>query len=199
MDETLSAVLANEEAKLSVLEREVELRRKRVAALKAAVNSMAEADDFDAVLAGKVGALKLVPDTEARPDDGVMAVPKPATKPPPTTLNPAAAWPLPNGKPLTGKGKQRKKGEVKAALLALLNRTPMHLTEVQGLAAAAGYTLNYNRVRAELWAYKNDGLVDSASKGYYTLNDQGEAYVERQKGESPVAPGLSDVTRPART
>lgn len=170
--DALSQLIEQENEKLRLLEAEAAGIRKRIQTLK----DMQAGSDLDAFFAGKIAA----PRTPWR------AVPPDAARP-----VAAAAPQSPDAAP-----KQRRKGEVKRALLGVLDRTKAkHLKELIQAMAVVGYVIDNKRMRAEMWTYKNDGLVESDQPGYYRLSEQGAAFLERQKGESPGATGLSDATK----
>jgi hypothetical protein len=209
MDDPLIQRIADEEAKLRLLEAEVESRRRRIQVLKAAAQALQTGDDdFDAVLSGKLEAKSaaVAPPgattaPAANPFPARMAQPQPVSAPQQqANLNPQAAWPFPTAaKPDTpslddGRRQVHKRGEVKTALLTVLTKEPKHLSRIMLEAKRHGYELTYDRIRTQLWSYKAEGLVDNQQKGFYNLTQKGEAYVERQKGESPVAAGLSGET-----
>ena len=93
-----------------------------------------------------------------------------------------------------GVRKQRKKGEVKFVLLSVLSFDSEPLADIRLKVKALGYDLSYDRVRTQLWSFKNDGLVESPEKGHYCWTEKGAAYVQSHKGESPVDAGLSSAT-----
>lgn len=92
-------------------------------------------------------------------------------------------------------GGRRKKGAVKRALLGALRRDQW--TSLQALIqqmAEMGHSLDSKRVRGEMWAYKQEELIEADGSGLYRLTDKGEAFAEGQKGESPGGAGLSGAT-----
>ena len=122
----------------------------------------------------------------------------------PVVRRASATWPMPESKPTTlfedgenlegGVRKQRKKGEVKFVLLSVLSFDSEPLADIRLKVKALGYDLSYDRVRTQLWSFKNDGLVESPEKGHYCWTEKGAAYVQSHKGESPVDAGLSSAT-----
>lgn len=208
MDDPLIQRIADEEAKLRLLEAEVESRRRRIQVFKAAAQALQSGDDdFDAVLAGKLEARSAMatatPPPSVNPFPARVVLPSPTSEPQQASLNPQGAWPFPTaGRPDAPRSDDNrrqvhKRGEVKTALLTVLSKEPKHLTRIMAEAKRHGYELTYDRIRTQLWSYKAEGLVDNHQKGFYNLTDKGEAYVERQKGESPVAAGLSGATSSA--
>lgn len=169
--DALSQLIQQENEKLRLLEAEAAGIRKRIQTLK----DMQTGSDLDAFLAGKIAA----PRTPWR------AVAQHAERPVAADAS----------QPSDAAPKQRRKGEVKRALLGVLDRTKAkHLKELIQAMAVIGYAIDNKRMRAEMWTYKNDGLVESDQPGYYRLSEQGAAFLERQKGESPVAAGPSGAT-----
>lgn len=168
--DALSQLIEQENEKLRLLEAEAAGIRKRIQTLK----DMQAGSDLDAFFAGKI-ATPRTPWRAAAPDVG---------RPVAAVTQPPEAAP-----------KQRRKGEVKRALLGVLDRVKAkHLKELMEAMAAIGYAIDNKRMRAEMWAYKHDGLVESDQPGYYRLSEQGAAFLQRQKGESPVAAGPSGAT-----
>ena len=188
MDDSLLTVIATEEAKLQVLEREVAARRQRIEALRDAHKSMQQADEFDVLLAGRI-----------EPKATTNRNPLPVASPPPLSINPQAAWAFPTARPVSAAAPEirrqiHKKGEVKYTLLAVLVSGPKRIEEAVAAMKKLGYNLSYDRVRTQLWSFKGEGLADNPDKGVYQLTEQGKAVVERLKGESPGATGLSIAT-----
>lgn len=177
----LNQLIEQENAKLRIVEAEAAAIRRRIQTLK----EMQSGSDLDAFLAGRISTPAIVGvgavgDTVAKAVAGLcLDVPK----------QPAGAGMVEAAQ------QRRKKGEVKRALLAIMDRVkPLHLTQLMEGMNAAGYTIDNKRMRAEMWAYKNDGLVESDQPGYFRLSDAGAAFLERQKGESPGGSGLSGAT-----
>lgn len=197
MTDPLTQRIADEEAKLRLLEAEVQSRRKRIDALKAAVQAFQQGDnELDAMLAGKIVAARPVEEQPAP----VQAAPAASQ----ATLTPQASWPFPTAAmpdASTRSGEPRRqihrRGEVKTALLAVLTLQPKHLGQIMSEAAKEGYDLTYDRIRTQLWSYKAEGLVDNPEKGCYVLTAKGKAYVDGLKGESAGGAALSGATTSA--
>lgn len=188
MDDSLLTVIATEEAKLQVLEREVAARRQRIEALRAAHKSMQQADEFDTLLAGRIEP------------QATIRKPVPTATPAPLSINPQAAWAFPTARPAAAGAPEirrqiHKRGEVKYTLLEVLVSGPKRIEDAVLAMKELGYNLSYDRVRTQLWSFKGEGLADSPDKGVYQLTEQGKAVVERLKGESPGATGLSSATK----
>ena len=89
---------------------------------------------------------------------------------------------------------RRRKGEVRRAVLGLLNQsTYSHLTTMLADLEKAGIVIDNKRLRAELWGYKNNGLVESNEPGFYRVTEKGIALLARES-ESPGGSGLSGAT-----
>lgn len=190
MDE-IAARIEAEEAKIRFLEDELKARRQRLQALRSALETLHQEDPLDALIADRV-AHSL---TQPTPPQAAGMQPALELRSPPVqkTLN-AQEWPMPAASGARAKRQLHGRGEVKNAILQMLSPQQSHIGKVMAMMKEAGYDLPYNRVRTQLWSYKEEGLVESHQRGFYQLTKQGEAYVERLKGESPVAAGLSGET-----
>lgn len=160
MTNALTTLITQEKAKLLILEGEIVARKKRIATLE----SMVTAGDMDTFLDGKI-ATPLAPEKQpflANPDTqkkSNIAIVK------------------------SGEGVvRRKKGEVKEALLAALKPERQHIRTLMELLKDAGYDLTYNRVRTQMWHFKQVGLVESPEVGYFIQTAKGVEYLNSKKG-----------------
>lgn len=179
MDDALKQLIASEEAKLKVLESEVVTRRERIKVLKAMSQSTGE---LDAILAKATST--------STPAQQFLPLPAEDSWPQPS----AKVVPVPVVGDLGGANKRHRKGEVKQALLSVLTFSAKALADIQEAVKVAGYDLSYDRVRTQLWSFKNDGLVASPEKGCYSLTEKGAEFLATKKGESPAPTGLSGAT-----
>jgi hypothetical protein len=167
MSDPLDLLIEREQAKLRVLEAEVAARKQRIQTLR----SMMQNSDLDAFLAEKI---------------------KPAPNPERRAFNPPIAPAEPSA------GGRRKHGEVKRLLLSQLNKLePTHLNDLIDAMARIGIAMDNKRMRAEMWAHSNSGLVKRQKPGWFTLTDEGEAFLEGQKGETAVGAAVSGATASA--
>lgn len=180
--DALTTLIEQENAKLRILEAKVAAARNRIQTLKA----MQSGDDFDVLLAGKVAPA-------AQPEAQTAATPpNPFHREPPKPRPVAVAG---QASDAPAEPPRRKKGEVKLMLLSLMSRTTSkRAAELVQEMEILGYRMLLQRMRGDLWAMKKEGLLESEEDGLFRLTEQGEAYVERRKGESPGGAGLSSAT-----
>ena len=159
MTDALTNLIAQEKAKLLILESETAARKKRIAMLE----SMAASDDMDTFLDGKI-AIPMTP-------KNATVTAKPDIQLPPNLASTK----------LTDGAAPRKRGQVKEALLAALKSEMQHITTLMAVLKDAGYDLSYDRVRTQMWHFKQVGLVESPKNGYFIQTAKGLEYLNSQK------------------
>lgn len=188
----LALFIEQETAKLRIIETEAAALRQRIQTLK----GMQSGSDLDAFLAGKISLPSLsVAGVGSAGENVSRAVED-------LRVSGVSAQPSglgmvekPDGLGMVEVPRRRKKGEIKRALLSLLDRTTSkHLLDLISGMGLFGYSIDNKRMRAEMWAYANEGLVQRDKPGYFRLTEQGAAFLERQKGENPAGTGLSGAT-----
>lgn len=184
MTDPLAQLIATEESNLRILEAEVEVRRQRIRALKTMFQSSPEWDAVLAKASEKVNS-KAVPSTLPLPTSRSWQMPEGQQKQPtlPPLPSPEERSAQASSSKENGERAMRKKGEVKSALLLTLTEEAQPLVHVQKAMNDKGYELTYDRVRTQLWSYKNEGLVTNPKPGYYGLTPKGMNHVSGLKGE----------------
>lgn len=176
----LSLLIEQEVAKLRILESEVVSRKQRIATLRA----MQTSGELDALLEGKLAPPNRQPVEQQRPNLELAAEPRQASiKLDESSLDAPG-------------GGRRKKGAVKRALLGALKRDEWtSLASLMQYMQGIGHPLDSKRVRGEMWAYKQEDLIEADGSGLYKLTEKGEAFAEGQKGETAVGAAVSGATK----
>lgn len=160
MTDALTTLIAQEKAKLLILEREVAARKTRIATLE----GMVTAGDMDAFLDGKIATPKTAPTQQVVAETTALTV---------GSISAAAQ--------LTNKPPRRKKGEVKDAILSTLTLEPQHINTLMARVKESGYDLNYDRIRTQMWHFKQVGLVESPKEGFFIQTTKGVEYLNSKK------------------
>ena len=156
MTNALDDLIAQELAKLLVLENEVAVRKNRIETLR----GMREFGEMDTYLSAKASAM----------GSAAAAVAGPGV----------AVAPLPNGfmDRIRNPVGRRPKGDVKNAVLSVLSTTPKSLSQVSDALDQSGMSLSRDQLRARLWILKTkDKLVQSPKDGQFALTKAGEDYI----------------------